>query len=57
MEVSMKRDDALATGCAAGKTHSGAYEALFVGVGHDDAVMQQLGEAAHRAAASAVRTQ
>ena len=35
----------------------GAYEALFVGVGHDDAVMQQLGEAAHRAAASAVRTQ
>jgi glutamate-1-semialdehyde 2,1-aminomutase len=35
----------------------GAYEALFVGVGHDDAVMQQLGEAAHRAAASAVRAQ
>ena len=35
----------------------GAYEALFVGVGHDDAVMQQLGEAAYRAAASAVRAQ
>jgi glutamate-1-semialdehyde 2,1-aminomutase len=35
----------------------GAYEALFVGVGHDETVMQQLGEAAHRAAASAVRTQ
>jgi glutamate-1-semialdehyde 2,1-aminomutase len=35
----------------------GAYEALFVGVGHDDAVMQQLGEVAHRAAASAVRAQ
>jgi hypothetical protein len=27
------------------------------GVGHDETVMQQLGEAAHRAAASAVRTQ
>ena len=28
----------------------GAYEALFVGVGHTDAVMEQLAEAAHRAA-------
>jgi glutamate-1-semialdehyde 2,1-aminomutase len=28
----------------------GAYEALFVGVGHTDAVMDQLAAAAHRAA-------
>ena len=28
----------------------GAYEALFVGVGHTDAVMEQLALAAHRAA-------
>jgi hypothetical protein len=28
----------------------GAYEALFVGVGHTDVVMEQLAAAAHRAA-------
>jgi len=28
----------------------GAYEALFVGVGHTDQVLQQIGEAASRAA-------
>ncbi len=31
----------------------GAYEALFVGLGHDDAVIDELSEAAHRAAVSA----
>lgn len=30
----------------------GAYEALFVGLGHDDAVLDELGERAHRAAAA-----
>jgi len=34
----------------------GAYEALFVGLGHDDAVMADLSDAAHRAAATAVRS-
>ena len=34
----------------------GAYEALFVGLGHDDAVMGDLSDAAHRAAATAVRS-
>ena len=33
----------------------GAYEALFVGLGHDDAVMQQLAERTHRAALAATR--
>jgi glutamate-1-semialdehyde 2,1-aminomutase len=28
----------------------GAYEAIFVGLGHTDVVLQQLGDAAHRAA-------
>ena len=28
----------------------GAYEAIFVGLGHDDAVIAAIGEAAHRAA-------
>ena len=28
----------------------GAYEAIFVGLGHDDAVIATIGEAAHRAA-------
>jgi glutamate-1-semialdehyde 2,1-aminomutase len=32
----------------------GAYEALFVGWGHDDDVLEQIGEAAARAAAAAV---
>jgi glutamate-1-semialdehyde 2,1-aminomutase len=32
----------------------GAYEALFVGLGHDDSVMADLSDAAHRAAATAV---
>lgn len=31
----------------------GAYEALFVGLGHDDAVLDEIGEAAQRAARSA----
>jgi hypothetical protein len=31
----------------------GAYEALFVGLGHDDAVMADLAAAAHRAAMTA----
>jgi len=35
----------------------GAYEALFVGLGHTDSVMQQLAERAERAAHAAVRTQ
>ena len=33
----------------------GAYEALFVGLGHDDKVMAQLAESASRAAQRAVR--
>jgi glutamate-1-semialdehyde 2,1-aminomutase len=33
----------------------GAYEALFVGLGHTDDVLAAIGEAAHRAAASARR--
>ena len=33
----------------------GAYEALFVGLGHDDTVMQQLAERTHRAALAATR--
>ncbi|MFN3256033.1 MAG: glutamate-1-semialdehyde 2,1-aminomutase [Ilumatobacter sp.] len=32
----------------------GAYEAIFVGVAHDDAVIDRIAEAAHRAAISAV---
>lgn len=32
----------------------GAYEALFVGLGHDDQVLDRLGEAAHRAALAVV---
>ena len=32
----------------------GAYEALFVGLGHDDAVLAELGERAHEAATAAV---
>jgi glutamate-1-semialdehyde 2,1-aminomutase len=32
----------------------GAYEALFVGLGHDDQVLSDLADAAHRAAADAV---
>lgn len=32
----------------------GAYEALFVGLGHDDAVMDELGERFHRAVATIV---
>ena len=32
----------------------GAYEAIFVGVAHDDRVLDELGERAHRAAARAV---
>lgn len=32
----------------------GAYEAIFVGVAHDDAVVAEIGERAHRAAARAV---
>ena len=35
----------------------GAYEALFVGLGHTDSVMQQLAERTQRAAHAAVRTQ
>jgi glutamate-1-semialdehyde 2,1-aminomutase len=31
----------------------GAYEALFVGLGHTDQVVEAIGEAAHRAAATA----
>ena len=31
----------------------GAYEAIFVGLGHDDAVLRDLAERAHRAARSA----
>jgi len=31
----------------------GAYEALFVGLGHTDQVLASIGEAAHRAAATA----
>jgi glutamate-1-semialdehyde 2,1-aminomutase len=31
----------------------GAYEALFVGLGHTDQVLDAIGEAAHRAAATA----
>jgi glutamate-1-semialdehyde 2,1-aminomutase len=31
----------------------GAYEAVFVGLGHDDAVLEAVGEAAGRAAARA----
>ena len=33
----------------------GAYEALFVGLAHDDAVIDAIGNAAHRAARTAVR--
>ena len=33
----------------------GAYEAVFVGLGHDDAVIDRIGELAHRAADHAVR--
>ncbi len=32
----------------------GAYEAIFVGLGHDDAVIDEIGEAAARAARTAV---
>ena len=32
----------------------GAYEAIFVGLGHDDAVIEQIGDAAVRAARTAV---
>jgi len=32
----------------------GAYEAIFVGLGHDDAVLAAIGEAAHRAATAVV---
>ena len=32
----------------------GAYEAIFVGLGHDDAVLDEVGERATRAAAAAV---
>jgi len=35
----------------------GAYEALFVGLGHNDSVMQQLAERTERAALAAVRAQ
>jgi hypothetical protein len=35
----------------------GAYEALFVGLGHTDSVMQQLAERTERAAHAAVRAQ
>jgi glutamate-1-semialdehyde 2,1-aminomutase len=35
----------------------GAYEALFVGLGHTDSVMQQLAERAQRAAHAAVLAQ
>ena len=31
----------------------GAYEALFVGLGHTDQVLEAIGDAAHRAAATA----
>jgi glutamate-1-semialdehyde 2,1-aminomutase len=34
----------------------GAYEALFVGVAHDETVLRQLGDAAHEAARAAVAT-
>jgi glutamate-1-semialdehyde 2,1-aminomutase len=34
----------------------GAYEALFVGLGHDDAVLERIGAAASRAAVAAVET-
>ncbi len=34
----------------------GAYEALFVGLGHDDSVIDQIAEAAHSAAVAAVRS-
>ena len=34
----------------------GAYEALFVGLGHDDEVLDQISVAAHRAAAAAMRS-
>jgi len=34
----------------------GAYEALFVGLGHDDTVLDQISVAAHRAAAAAMRS-
>ena len=32
----------------------GAYEAIFVGLGHEDAVIARLGELAHEAAAAVV---
>ncbi len=35
----------------------GAYEAVFVGLGHDDAVIEQIGEAAKRAARRAASTE
>ena len=34
----------------------GAYEAVFIGLGHDDAVIEDIGEAASRAARAAVTT-
>jgi glutamate-1-semialdehyde 2,1-aminomutase len=34
----------------------GAYEAIFVGLGHDDAVIEDIGAAASRAARAAVET-
>ena len=34
----------------------GAYEALFVGLGHDDAVLADIAERAHRAALVATAT-
>jgi glutamate-1-semialdehyde 2,1-aminomutase len=35
----------------------GAYEALFVGLSHNDAVMNELADRAHRAALAAVAAQ
>jgi glutamate-1-semialdehyde 2,1-aminomutase len=34
----------------------GAYEALFVGLGHTDEVIDRIGDAAHQAAQAAVAT-
>ena len=34
----------------------GAYEAIFVGLGHDDAVIEQIGAVAERAARTAAAT-
>ena len=42
--------DAAANGAEGVAMAPGAYEALFVGLGHTDEVLQRIGDAAHRAA-------